>query len=77
MILVADGRQPTSIGLTIPETGALFKEFGAVQAMNLDGGSSTQLAVNGQLISNPSAYDPANPLRPREVQVSNALVIRR
>lgn len=76
MIMVVDGRQPTSIGLTIPETGALFKEFGAVQAMNLDGGSSTQLAINGQLMNNPSAFDPANPLRPREVQVSNALVIR-
>jgi hypothetical protein len=76
LFLVADGRQVTSVGLTLPETAALFREFGAWQAMNLDGGSSTQLVVNGQLINTPSAIDLVDPTKQREVQVTNALVFR-
>ncbi|HEX9997199.1 MAG TPA: phosphodiester glycosidase family protein [Abditibacterium sp.] len=75
LFLVADGRQAVSVGLTIPETAQLFHSLGAVEAMNLDGGSSTQLVINGELINTPSGYDPVNPLRPREVMVSNALVL--
>ncbi len=76
LFLVADGRQATSVGLTIPETAVLFAQLGAVEAMNLDGGSSTQLIINGELANNPSALDPVNPTRPREVQVSNALTLK-
>jgi hypothetical protein len=76
LFLVADGRQMASTGLTIPETAELFRQLGAVEAMNLDGGSSTQLVINGELINTPSGYDPVNPTRPREVMVSNALVLR-
>ena len=76
LLLVADGRQAASVGLTIPETAVLFQQLGAVEAMNLDGGSSTQLVVNGELVNVPSGFDPANPTRPREVQVSNALTLR-
>ena len=76
LLLVADGRTAISVGLTIPETGALFRELGAVEAMNLDGGSSTQLVVNGELLNWPSGFDPVNPTRPREVQVSNALTLK-
>ena len=71
LLLVADWNalDPTSSsGLTIPEEAALFREFGAVEAMNLDGGSSTQLVINGELINTPSGN--------REVQVSNALVLK-
>ena len=75
LLLVADGRSSASVGLTIPETAQLFKELGATEAMNLDGGSSTQLVVQGQLVNTPSGFDPANPTRPREVQVSNALTL--
>jgi hypothetical protein len=76
LFLVADGRQVSSVGLSLPETAQLFAQLGAVEAMNLDGGSSTQLVINGELINNPSAFDPVNPLRPREVMVSNALVLK-
>lgn len=75
LLLVADGRQAASVGLTLPETAVLFQQLGAVEAMNLDGGSSTQLVVGGELINVPSGFDPANPTRPREVQVSNALTL--
>lgn len=76
LFLVLDGRQAVSSGLSLPETAKLFAELGAVEAMNLDGGSSTQLVINGELINTPSGFDPVNPLRPREVMVTNALVLK-
>ena len=76
LFLVADGRQAASVGLTIPELATLFAQMGAVEAMNLDGGSSTQLILNGELVNTPSGFDPVNPMRPREVQVSNALTLK-
>ena len=76
LLLIADGRQAASVGLTLPETAVLFAQLGAVEALNLDGGSSTQLVINGELINVPSGFDPVNPTRPREVQVSNALTLR-
>ncbi len=76
LFLVADGRQATSVGLTIPETAVLFAQMGAVEAMNLDGGSSTQLIINGELVNNPSALDPVDPTQRREVMVSNALTLK-
>ena len=76
LFLVADGRQAASVGLTIPELATLFAQMGAVEAMNLDGGSSTQLILNGELVNVPSGFDPVNPTRPREVQVSNALTLK-
>ena len=76
LFLVLDGRQAASVGLTLPETAQLFQSLGAIEAMNLDGGSSTQLVIGGELINVPSGYDPVNPLRAREVMVSNALVLK-
>ena len=76
LFLVADGRQAISVGLTIPELATLFAQMGAVEAMNLDGGSSTQLILNGELVNTPSGFDPVNPTRPREVQVTNALTLK-
>jgi len=76
MLLVVDGRSALSVGLDIPDTAALFREFGAIEAMNLDGGSSTQLVIGGQLVNTPSAIDPADPTHPREVMVPNAIILR-
>lgn len=76
LFLVADGRQAASVGLTIPEMAILFAQMGAVEAMNLDGGSSTQLIIHGELVNTPSGFDPVNPTRPREVQVTNALTLK-
>ncbi|RYX86693.1 phosphodiester glycosidase family protein [bacterium] len=76
LLLVADGRSAASVGLSIPETAQLLQQLGATEALNLDGGSSTQLVVNNELVNTPSGFDPVNPTRPREVQVSNALVLK-
>ncbi len=76
LLLVADGRSASSVGLTLPEAAQLLGQLGAVEAMNLDGGSSTQLVVGGELVNTPSGLDPVNPTRPREVQVINALTLK-
>ncbi|MEU4392924.1 phosphodiester glycosidase family protein [Kribbella sp. NPDC023855] len=49
-----DGRQTTSVGTTMDETAAVAKALGLHNAINLDGGGSTAMAVNGALVSHPS-----------------------
>jgi exopolysaccharide biosynthesis protein len=46
--------------MTLTEEAALMRSLGAVNAMNLDGGGSTQFASNGQVLDDPSS----SPLRP-------------
>ena len=70
IILTVDGRQKgVSEGATLSELADLMLSFGAYHAMNLDGGGSTQMVVNGHLINCPSE----KPSR----KVSNAIVIYR
>ncbi|MCF7833243.1 MAG: phosphodiester glycosidase family protein [Candidatus Marinimicrobia bacterium] len=54
IILVADGRQAHSEGLSLSDMATLFLELGCVAAINLDGGGSTQMAVPGTYINRPS-----------------------
>lgn len=54
LLVTVDGRQPTELGLSIPETAAVAKALGMVDAINLDGGGSTAMAIGGTLISHPS-----------------------
>lgn len=50
-IVVADGRQAGSAeGLTLVELAALFKQLGAFDALNLDGGGSTTLVLEDALL---------------------------
>jgi hypothetical protein len=44
-LLVADGRSPVSTGLNLRETADLMASLGAADAVNLDGGGSTTMAV--------------------------------
>ena len=53
IMLTADGRENTSIGLTLNELANLMKEFGCVNAMNLDGGSSSVMYVKGKIVNVP------------------------
>jgi hypothetical protein len=49
IILVVDGRQPNySEGVTLAELTAILLEYGAHAALNLDGGGSTTLVVEGE-----------------------------
>ena len=54
IMLTADGREGSSIGLTLMELASLMKELGCVNAMNLDGGGSTVMYVNGQVVNRPA-----------------------
>ena len=50
------GRPPAvkSVGMTIAEISALMLELGCDEAINLDGGGSTTMVVNGKVVNSPS-----------------------
>lgn len=54
ILLTADGRENASIGLTLMELANLMKDLGCVNAMNLDGGGSTVMFVNGNIVNKPA-----------------------
>ncbi len=54
IMLTADGREGSSIGLTLMELAHLMKDLGCVNAMNLDGGGSTVMYVNGEVVNKPA-----------------------
>ncbi len=54
IIFVADGRQSISQGVGLPEMAQIFVDLGCVEAMNLDGGGSTQMAIGNQMVNSPS-----------------------
>ena len=55
LLVAADGRQAgRSAGLSILEAAQVMKALGAVTAMNLDGGGSTTMVLDGQVVNRPS-----------------------
>ena len=54
LLAVVDGRQSHSIGCTLQEMAEFMMQFGAVQAINFDGGGSSALVVAGELENSPS-----------------------
>ncbi|MFE6805527.1 phosphodiester glycosidase family protein [Streptomyces sp. NPDC057681] len=55
LLVTVDGRQKGgSEGFTLQEAAMFMKSLGAVQALNLDGGGSTAMAVNGSVVNQPS-----------------------
>ncbi len=54
LIGVVDGRQSSSHGLTLVEWANLLRKFHAVDALNLDGGGSSELVVGGDIVNSPS-----------------------
>ena len=55
VLATIDGRQTTSVGTTMNETAAVAKALGMHNAINLDGGGSTAMALqDGTLVSHPS-----------------------
>lgn len=54
LLAVVDGRQESSHGLTLTEWAKLLQEMGAVDAINLDGGGSSELVVGGAIQNSPS-----------------------
>lgn len=53
LLLVIDGRELKSIGATLREAQDVLYEYGAYNATNLDGGSSSTLFYEDEIINNP------------------------
>ena len=54
-MVVVDGRQKNlSAGMTFAEMGVKMAEIGCTEAINLDGGGSTTMWVEGKIVNSPS-----------------------
>ena len=67
IMITADGREGSSIGLTLKELAVYMQSLGCVNAMNLDGGGSTVMYVNGLIANKPPVSG--------GIALSNALTI--
>ncbi|MDD3400455.1 MAG: phosphodiester glycosidase family protein [Eubacteriales bacterium] len=54
IIVVVDGRQESSVGMTFHECSELMSDLGCTVAYNLDGGQSTEMVFQGQIINSPT-----------------------
>jgi Phosphodiester glycosidase/WD40-like Beta Propeller Repeat len=54
LLVVADGRQETSRGITLEQFARLFVKLGAVAALNLDGGASSTMVFRSRVVNEPS-----------------------
>ena len=68
LMVTVDGRQKESVGMDLNELAALLLELGATDAMNLDGGGSTTMFLNGKIVNNPSDKE-------GERKVSDAILV--
>lgn len=48
IILVIEGRNPNASGVTLIQQAQIFKDLGCIEALNLDGGGSSCLLINGK-----------------------------
>ncbi len=61
MLLVIDGRGPSSFGAVYEDVIEIFQENDAVMAANLDGGNSSAMIYKGQYVNTPvSMYNSRN-----------------
>ena len=62
LMLVIEGRQPGRLGASYVDEAELMLRFGAVNACNLDGGSSTMMWFNGEYINNSASVIGIRPI---------------
>lgn len=65
VFVVSDGRTSESAGLTLYELAQIMKDYGCTAAYNLDGGGSSTMVFNGEVINNPTTN--GNRISEREV----------
>lgn len=69
LMITVDGRQPgVSVGMNLYELADYLLSLGAVDAMNLDGGGSTTMFLDGKVVSKPSDKE-------GERKVSDAILV--
>lgn len=71
LLVVVDGRQRDSRGVDLQELASILLDLGCQEAINLDGGGSSALVVDGRLLNHPAGSDAE-----REVLSALALVER-
>lgn len=54
LLVTVDGRQTTSLGLSLNEEAHVARSLGMVTAMNLDGGGSTTMVQGRRVVNSPS-----------------------
>ena len=54
LLMVVDGRSQYSAGMSLKEFATYLKRFGAVSAVNLDGGGSSEMVLDGRIMNRPS-----------------------
>ena len=54
VFVVSDGRTSESSGLSLYELGQFMQKLGVKTAYNLDGGGSSTMYFNGQVVNNPT-----------------------
>ncbi|HEY2865471.1 MAG TPA: phosphodiester glycosidase family protein [Pyrinomonadaceae bacterium] len=68
LLITVDGRSEASGGISLYDLAAYLVELGATDAMNLDGGGSTTMYLNGKVVNHPSDKE-------GERKVSDALIV--
>ena len=58
LFLVIDGRLATSLGADMSDLTEIMENYGAVNAANLDGGSSSELVIKNKIVNTPVAAGP-------------------
>ncbi len=69
-LVAIDGRSTASVGMTLVEAAAFLRTLGLAHALNLDGGGSTTLVIDGKIVNVPSDVTGERP-------VGNALLVER
>jgi len=72
-LITVDGRQEGSDGMSLTEFAALMIRLGVFEGLNLDGGGSTAMVLDGKLVNSPSDKDKTG--RIVERTVGNALLV--
>jgi len=54
--IIVDGRQKSSKGMSLSEFADLMIAQGIYQGLNLDGGGSTTMVINNEVVNNPSDF---------------------
>lgn len=67
IFVAVDGREGSSVGMTLMELANFMKSIGCTNAMNLDGGGSTVMYVNGQVVNKPQVRG--------GIPLSNAIIL--
>ena len=68
LMVTVDGRSESSGGIGLEDLAKLLIEFGATDAMNLDGGGSTTMFLDGKVVNKPSDKE-------GERRVSDAILV--